>query len=129
MRAARPRALFNPLQVKLALYAHPDIVSPDVAAGVSQKHISTMVRPAFNLAQLTVGERLDLIEELWASIRAQPELVPLGADERSVIEARRAEHRADPASAIPWDQVRAELRSDQKADERQTKAGKRKRGR
>lgn len=88
-----------------------------------------MVRPAFNLAQLTVGERLDLIEELWASIRTHPELVPLGSDERSVIEARRAEHRKDPSSAIPWDQVRAELRSDQQADERPKRAGKRKRGR
>jgi len=77
-----------------------------------------MFRPAFDIAQLTVAERLELIDRLWASLRMRPEALPLSEAERALVEARRAEHRQDPGSTIPWEAVRTELLADQDADER-----------
>jgi len=77
-----------------------------------------MVRPAFDIAQLTVAERLELIEELWASLAARPELLPLTPEQLALVAERRAEHERDPERAIPWAVVRAELSADQEADER-----------
>ncbi|AHG92880.1 addiction module component, TIGR02574 family (plasmid) [Gemmatirosa kalamazoonensis] len=77
-----------------------------------------MVRPAFDIAQLTVAERLELIEELWASLAARPDLLPLTPAQLALVAERRAEQERDPGSAVPWDVVRAELFADQEADER-----------
>ncbi len=84
-----------------------------------------MVRPAFDLAQLTVTERLALIQAVWESLRAHPDALSLSGDERALIAARRAEHRQDPAGAIPWEQVRAELWEDQEHDEAERRSAER----
>lgn len=76
-----------------------------------------MVRPAFDIAQLTVPERLALMADLWASLAASPEGLPLSPTERHLIEERLAEHLANPEAAIPWEVVRAELLTEQGADE------------
>ena len=77
-----------------------------------------MVRPAFDITQLTVAERLQLIEELWASLATRPDAVPLTEAQRALVADRRAEHARDPGGAIPWADVRSELVADQDADER-----------
>jgi putative addiction module component (TIGR02574 family) len=84
-----------------------------------------MVYPAIDIARLTVGERLELIEQVWDSLRREAGVLPLADAERAVIEARRAEHRTDPAAAVDWETVRADLLSDQEADEQQARSPKR----
>ena len=79
-----------------------------------------MVYPSLDLEQLTVGERLQLIEQVWDSLRQRAGVLGLSQDERVLMEARRAEHRADPTSAVEWESVRAELLNDQAADEART---------
>ncbi len=81
-----------------------------------------MVYPSLDLERLTVAERLQLIEQVWDSLRHRAGTLPLSEDERALIEARRAEHRADPTAAVPWETVRAELLSDQGADDARTNA-------
>jgi len=76
-----------------------------------------MVRPAFDIDQLTIGERLELIERLWESLRGRPEWVPMSQQEQELIAARRAAHRSNPSAAVLWESVRAELEADQEADE------------
>ena len=76
------------------------------------------MRPAFDIDQLTLGERLELIEQLWDSVRTHPDGVPVNAGERELIEARRADHRRDPSTSVPWETVRAELAADQDTDDR-----------
>lgn len=80
--------------------------------------IASMVRPAFDIAHLTVAERLELLDALWDSLRSAPDAVPLSDAERQLIDERRADHRRDPGAAIPWETVRAELLADQDADDR-----------
>jgi len=79
-----------------------------------------MVYPAIDIARLTVGERLGLIEQVWDSLRRDAGDLPLNDAERALIEARRAEQRADPGAAVEWETVRTELLSDQDADDRQS---------
>ena len=64
------------------------------------------------LLKLDVAERLELIEELWDSIAADPhggDLVPMTDEERALLDARLQEHRADPGAARPWPEVRADI--------------------
>lgn len=85
------------------------------------RQIFGMVRPAFDLAQLaqmTVAERLELLDALWASLARQPEVLPLTPAQLALVVERRAEHARDPEGAVPWDVVRADLEADQVADER-----------
>lgn len=42
--------------------------------------------------------------------RAAPKVPPLSDDLRRELERRLAEHRASPASSIPWEKARARLR-------------------
>jgi len=84
-----------------------------------------MVHPAIDIDRLTVGERLALIEQVWDSLRRGAGVLRLSEAERAVIEARRAEHRDDPTPAVEWESVRAELLSDQEADEGHERSSKR----
>jgi putative addiction module component (TIGR02574 family) len=64
------------------------------------------------LLELDIAERLDLIEELWDSIATDSqsaEQIPLTEDERTLLDARLQEYRADPRAARPWAEVRAEI--------------------
>lgn len=65
--------------------------------------------PLDELLKLSVPERIQLAEDLWDSIAAEPEALPLTEAQRAKIERRLAEHDRDPGSAIPWDEVRARL--------------------
>lgn len=62
------------------------------------------------LLKLSEAERIQLAQALWDSIPADSEALRLSDDEVEEFERRLAEHDEDPASAIPWDVVRAELR-------------------
>jgi putative addiction module component (TIGR02574 family) len=62
------------------------------------------------LLKLSPAERIQLAEDLWDSVAAQPESLPaLSDDQRRDIERRVAEHTRDPSSALTWEDVRARL--------------------
>jgi putative addiction module component (TIGR02574 family) len=62
------------------------------------------------LLKLSPAERIQLAEDLWDSVAALPESVPgLTATQVAEIERRLIEHSCDPATAIPWEEVRARL--------------------
>ncbi|MFL6199319.1 MAG: addiction module protein [Thermoanaerobaculia bacterium] len=63
-----------------------------------------------DLLHLSVAERLQLVEDLWDSIAAEPEALELTQAQKEELDRRMAEHRADPGSAIPWEEVRTRLR-------------------
>lgn len=65
--------------------------------------------PIEQLLKLSVAERIQLVEDLWDSIAADPEALPLTDAQRAELDRRVAEHEADPGSAIPWEQVRERL--------------------
>lgn len=66
--------------------------------------------PVSGLFRLSVAERVQLAEDLWDSIAAQPEdWPPLADTEREEIARRLADHAANPSSAIEWQDARARL--------------------
>ena len=60
------------------------------------------------LMELTPAERIQLAEDLWDSI-APEEMPPLTAEQIEEIDRRLAEHRKDPSTALPWEEVRSWL--------------------
>jgi len=63
------------------------------------------------LLELPAKERVDLAMALWDSLtpaeqEAEFELTP---EQRVELDRRLAEHIADPASALPWEEVRRKL--------------------
>ena len=61
------------------------------------------------LLKLSVAERIQLVEDLWDSIAADPENVPLSEAQLKELRRRLAEHRTNPESAVPWEEVRRRL--------------------
>ena len=72
-----------------------------------------MSEPAFDYRRLSIAERLQLVEDIWDSIAEEaqtaPDALPISEEELAEVRRRREEHERDPGSAIPWEQVRAEL--------------------
>ena len=60
--------------------------------------------------KLSVSERIQLVEDIWDSIAAEaPNTVELSQVQKTELHRRVAAHRAEPSTAIPWEQVRTKL--------------------
>jgi putative addiction module component (TIGR02574 family) len=73
-----------------------------------------MTSPAFDfetLRRLSVAERIQLVEDLWDSIAADApdEAFPLTPELAGELDREVEAHERDPGSAVPWEQVRAEI--------------------
>lgn len=64
-----------------------------------------------DLLKLSDAERIQLAQDLWDSIPAYSDSIPLSSDQLKEMEERLAEHLADPSSAIPADEARVRLRA------------------
>lgn len=63
-----------------------------------------------DLFKLTPAERIQLAEDLWDSVAADPQsLPPLTEAQVAEIERRLLEHAGDPSSSITWEELRARL--------------------
>jgi putative addiction module component (TIGR02574 family) len=69
------------------------------------------MKPTFE--EMSVAERILHVQDLWDRIAAEPDEAPLSEDLAEELDRRLAAHRADPSTAIPWEQVKAELRRGQ----------------
>ncbi len=64
---------------------------------------------AFDFTELSVPERIQLVEDLWDSVAAETPPLTLTPDEVAELERRLAEMDANPDSGIPWEQVKADI--------------------
>lgn len=58
---------------------------------------------------MSAAERIEYLQDLWDRIAEQA--VPVPEAQLAELRRRVAEHRADPGSAIPWEQVLASARN------------------
>ncbi len=65
----------------------------------------------FDFSHLTASEKLDLIAQLWDSIPEPSSDSDVPEWHRQELQRRVALSDATPEKAIPWEQVRARLRS------------------
>lgn len=70
-----------------------------------------MNSPTLDFKQLPVSERIQLVEDIWDSIaeEAAEPCISLSSEHRAELRHRLAEHRANPSTAVPWQEVRAKL--------------------
>jgi len=63
------------------------------------------------LLELPATDRVDIAMALWDSLTPteQEAEFDLTLEQREELDRRLAEHIADPASAVPWDEVRRKL--------------------
>jgi putative addiction module component (TIGR02574 family) len=61
------------------------------------------------LFDLSVPQKLQLVEDLWDSIVAVPGSVPVPEWQKEELDRREAEHLRNPAAVIPWDEVKERM--------------------
>jgi putative addiction module component (TIGR02574 family) len=65
--------------------------------------------PIKELLQLSIAERIQLVEDLWDSIAAEPAALELTDKQRAELDRRLDDHAANPESGHPWEEVRERL--------------------
>ena len=58
---------------------------------------------------LSDADRLQLLEEIWDSLAATPEAIPVTDAQRKELARRRRAHARKPSAAKSWEEVRAKL--------------------
>ena len=58
-----------------------------------------------DILELDVSERIQLVEDIWDSIAAEPDSVTLTEAQRVELERRLASHRQSPETASLWEEV------------------------
>ena len=62
-----------------------------------------------DIASLTPEQRLELLEQIWDSLAATPESVPITPAQRQELERRLDELDKNPEAGYTWDEVRARI--------------------
>ena len=61
------------------------------------------------ILQLSVSERIQLVQDIWDSIAELPDSLELLEDQKQELRRRLVEYRVDPSSGIDWDDLKAEF--------------------
>ncbi len=64
-----------------------------------------------DIGALSREERLQLLEQLWESLSATPEAIPLTGAQRQELDRRLDELDRDGPAGIPWEEVLHRIRS------------------
>ena len=59
---------------------------------------------------LSPAEKLQLVEDLWDDLAAAPETVPVHDWQKRELARRKANLLMNPASGLPWEDVKRKLR-------------------
>ena len=70
-----------------------------------------MSKPELDIAALTPEERLSLLEQLWDSLTATPEAIPLTDAQTEELDRRLDDLDAEGPVGIAWDEVLSRIRS------------------
>jgi putative addiction module component (TIGR02574 family) len=71
----------------------------------------TLLPKREDLHQMSVAERLRLIEEVWSSLTDRPEGLDMPSWHKDELDSRLATHEGDPSTARPWNEVKIELQA------------------
>jgi len=64
-----------------------------------------------DILELSVAERILLVEDIWDSIAEAPETLPLTAAQKEELNRRLAAYHQDPSAGSPWHEVVARIKS------------------
>ncbi len=63
------------------------------------------------ILRLSVAERIQLVEDIWDSVSAFPEAVPLTEAQSQELDRRLQAYRQNPDEGIFWDNLKKQLSS------------------
>ena len=63
-----------------------------------------------DVLSLPAAERLQLVEEIWDSLAAEPASVPVTEAQRRELDRRVRAYRQNPQAGSTWEQVKARIR-------------------
>jgi putative addiction module component (TIGR02574 family) len=64
-----------------------------------------------DILDLSVSERIQLVQDIWDSIAQVPESVSLTEEEKAEIDNRLDAYHKDPKAGSPWSVVRERVKS------------------
>lgn len=64
-----------------------------------------------NILDLSISERIQLVEDIWDSIACVPESIQLSEEQKVELDRRLDAYHADPGKGSPWETVRERIRS------------------
>jgi putative addiction module component (TIGR02574 family) len=64
---------------------------------------------SLGLDKLTAEDRLTLLEEIWDSLAATPEAVPITDAQKADLQRRLDAYKDNPKAGSPWEEVKARL--------------------
>ena len=62
-----------------------------------------------DILELTVQERIQLVEVIWESIAAFPQTLEVSPELKTELQARLADFERNPESGYSWDEVKLQL--------------------
>jgi putative addiction module component (TIGR02574 family) len=60
---------------------------------------------ATDALDLSIPERIQLVEDIWDSIAAKADSIELTEEEKKIIDARLEKYHQNPQSGSPWEDV------------------------
>ncbi len=77
--------------------------------GYSSNDMSTITKTDF--LNLSVPERIILVEDIWDSVSEVPDAVVLTEEQKSELDRRLDAYHKNPGEGSPWNDVRERIRS------------------
>ena len=66
--------------------------------------------PLSDITKLSVSERIQLVEDIWDSIAAEPESIIVTEAQRQELDLRLDNYKNNPQPGSPWDEVKKRVR-------------------
>jgi putative addiction module component (TIGR02574 family) len=63
-----------------------------------------------DILQMSVAERIQLVEDIWDSIAASPESVPVTDAQKEELDRRLQAHARNPDEVLPWAELKEKVR-------------------
>ena len=63
-----------------------------------------------DILQMSVAERIQLAEDIWDSIAATPESLPVTDAQKAELDRRLEAHAQNPDEVIPWGELKEKVR-------------------
>lgn len=70
-----------------------------------------MSTKAADILELSVAKRIQMVEDIWDSIAAVPEAVPLSEDQKKELDCRLEAYHLNPDAGSSWNEVRERIRN------------------
>lgn len=63
-----------------------------------------------DVMELTVAERIELVEDVWDTISEVPESVKLTQEQKQILDERLEAYHKNPNAGSPWEDVKKRIR-------------------